>query len=276
MNLSFVVASPEVTQSPIAWVGWSATVLGQLAEIGYGGVEVQVRDPATIDRTRLRTDLRTAGLAVAGVSTGPISGEDGLYLTAADDAVRKGAMQRLRAAVELGADLGTHVAIGGIRGMSTWAPDRATAMAWLRQGVEGVIERAAQLDVPVVLEPQSRHVTDIFNRIDQTIEFIKSIGSPLLGIEADSYHMALEERSVLAALVQVHRAGLLRHVQIGDSNRLAPGWGHLNWGDFFATLCALDYSGWVSVESAQIPDSRAAAGQGFRIASAFGAPCSES
>jgi D-psicose/D-tagatose/L-ribulose 3-epimerase len=82
--------------------------------------------------------------------------------------------------------------------------------------------------------------------------------------------MALEERSVPAALVTAHRSGLLRHVQLSDSNRLAPGWGFLNWADIFATLDALDYDRWICIEALQSPESEAVAMQGHRLATAMG------
>ena len=132
-------------------------------------------------------------------------------------------------------------------------------MSWFQSVLDRVLARAEALGTKVVLEPQNRYASDFMNRIADTVTVIESHGSPWLAIEADIYHMALEERSIPAALVTAQASGRLAHVQISDSNRLAPGWGNVNWQDIFATLSALKYDRWVSVEVSQLPDSKSAA-----------------
>jgi sugar phosphate isomerase/epimerase len=73
--------------------------------------------------------------------------------------------------------------------------------------------------------------------------------------------MALEERSIPAALIRGRKH--MTYVQLGDSNRLAPGQGFLPWRDFIETLRALEYDGWLSMEFSQKPDSRTAARQAY-------------
>jgi sugar phosphate isomerase/epimerase len=271
MRLSYTVATPEVARMPLAWVGDAATVLPSLAEIGYGGVELQTRDPGAFDTAAFHRQVRAAGLVVTGVSSGPAATDDGLYLTSPDAAVRAETLRRLTSILELAAEYGTHMAIGSACGFARWAGDRETALRWLRPAISTLVERAAALGTRIVLEPQSRSFTDLFNTVAQALAFVESFDTDLLGIEADSYHMALEERSVPAALVTASRSGRLVHVQISDTNRLAPGWGHLSWADFFGTLRALGYQGWVCVEAAQQPHSAAVARQGYRLAELVGA-----
>lgn len=271
MKLSYTMGTPEVTRVPIAWVGDPAVVLPSLAEIGYGGVELQTRDPRAFDVAAFYRQVQHSGLVVTGVSSGPAATDDGLYLTSPDAAVRAEAVRRFTSLLEVAAEYGADMAIGSARGFARWAPDRETSLGWLRAGITELLESAERLGVRIVLEPQSRQFTDLLNTVSSVLEFVVSLGSDLLGLEADSYHMVLEERSVPAALVAASRSGRLVHVQISDSNRLAPGWGHLNWADFFGTLQALDYSGWVCVEAAQQPDSTAVARQGHLLAEAVGA-----
>lgn len=269
LRLSYVLATPEVSAMPLAWVGWSDKTLARVAEIGYGGAELQVRDPGSLDATDLARSLARASLVPTGVSTGPVSTQDGLFLLSPEDDVRAAATRRMIAAAELAAELGTHVTIGGVRGFRRWAPDTATAMSWFGRALDAILERAESLGVTVVLEPQSRYNTDYFNRMRDTLDFIDLQGSDALAVEADTYHMALEEDSVPGSLVLALASGRLSHVQISDSNRLAPGWGSINWQDIFAILRALRYEHWVSVEVSQIPDSESAAVQGFRLATAL-------
>jgi sugar phosphate isomerase/epimerase len=272
VKLSYVVATPEVVRRPASWPGWSVQTLERLAEIGYQGVELQVCDVSRFDRRQVVAQLRGVGLEAVGVSTGPMASDDHLFLSDPDESVRHQAIARLCSAVEWAGELGTHVAIGSIRGFASWSADRATALDLLDDGLGQVVAAASDAGVEVLIEPQSRQATDLCNTVGQTVALIERLGVPGLGMEADSFHMALEEASVPAALVEAQRSGFLRHVQVSDTNRLAPGWGHLNWSDFFATLRSLGYDGYVSVEANQIPDSEAAAVQGMRFVSAALAP----
>jgi sugar phosphate isomerase/epimerase len=114
----------------------------------------------------------------------------------------------------------------------------------------------------VVLEPQMRFNTDFLNTFQETIDFIDSLGRPpQLVFEADLFHQAMEERSIPAALVRGQLSGLMSYVQLGDSNRLAPGWGHLPWMDLIETLKASGYDGWLAMEFTQGPDPAASAKQ---------------
>ncbi len=114
----------------------------------------------------------------------------------------------------------------------------------------------------MVLEPQMRFNTDFLNTFDETIQFIDALGRPAqLVFEADFFHQALEEKSIAAALVKGQLSGLMTYVQLGDSNRLAPGWGHLPWVDLIECLRAAGYDGWLAMEFTQAPDSDRAARQ---------------
>ena len=56
------------------------------------------------------------------------------------------------------------------------------------------------------------------------------------------------------------RAGArLGHIQLADSNRLAPGRGNLSWVDILETISAIGYGGWLSMEIHQEPDPGTAA-----------------
>ena len=81
LKMSYVVATPEVATMPLAWAGWPDSVLADIAEIGYRGIELQTRDPARLDRRAIARSLERAGLVATGVSTGAIPNEDGLFMT---------------------------------------------------------------------------------------------------------------------------------------------------------------------------------------------------
>jgi sugar phosphate isomerase/epimerase len=94
--------------------------------------------------------------------------------------------------------------------------------------------------VVIALEPLNRYENHMINTLADAASLCVKIGSPNLGIAADTYHMNIEEADPLQALVAA--APWIRHVQVSDSNRLEPGAGHIDWSATLATLWAIGYT----------------------------------
>ena len=255
MRLAYMIATPELKTMPMSWVGDYRRIIPRLAEIGYDGVELQVRDPAEFDGAALGRCAQEAGLAIAAVSTGAIGAEDGLFLMHADPEIRRRAIERYKSVLELAASYRVDASIGRFRGVLKSAPDRDTGIGWFRAALDQLVPVAEGLGIRIVLEPQMRFIGDFLNTIDETLEFINSYGSPTLMFEGDTFHQMMEEKSLLASIVAGVRSGRMTYYQISDSNRLAPGWGHHNWVDIVEVLRASGYDGWLSMEFTQQPDS---------------------
>jgi sugar phosphate isomerase/epimerase len=255
MRLAYMIATPELKSMPMAWVGDYQSMIPTLAEIGYQGIELQVRDPAAFDAAALARCAQQAGVQIAAVSTGAIGAEDGLYLMSPDAAIRTRAVERYKRVLELAGSYGTDASIGRFRGMAAWGPDRQTAIGWFRSALDELVPVAERLGICIVLEPQMRFIGDFLNTIAETLAFIEEYGSPVLAFEGDTFHQNMEEPSLLASIVQGQRSGKMTYYQVSDSNRLAPGWGHHNWLDIIEVLRASGYDGWVSIECNQKPDS---------------------
>jgi sugar phosphate isomerase/epimerase len=78
-----------------------------------------------------------------------------------------------------------------------------------------------------------------------------------LGLMPDVFHMNIEDAQIGATLVQY--AHLIRYVHLADSNRLAPGQGHLDFDDVFDGLKSGGFDGWVAIEILPRPDPDTAA-----------------
>ncbi|NJD27970.1 MAG: sugar phosphate isomerase/epimerase [Chloroflexi bacterium] len=268
VKLAYTIATPEVPRLSLGWAGDAGVICRELAEVGYQGVELQVRDPALFDGAKLRRTITEAGLDIAAVSTGQIA-EEGFHFTSPDEQIRRRAIERFGGALRLAAEYGVDVSIGSVRGQVGWAPSRDKGIDWLRGAIEKLLGEAARLGVRIVLEPQLRLRMDYLNTIDEAVAFARSFGSDQLVIEADTYHMAAEEQSLPAAIVRGRSSGLVTYFQLADSNRLAPGLGHLNWVDIIETIKATGYDGWLSIECLQRPDSRRCAEQALRYVGAL-------
>lgn len=93
--------------------------------------------------------------------------------------------------------------------------------------------------VIIALEPLNRYENHMINTLADAQQLCEQIGSPNLGIAADTYHMNIEEPDPLKSLVDA--APWIRHVQVSDSNRLEPGAGHIDWSATLDVLWAIGY-----------------------------------
>jgi len=249
-GLCFPVATPD-TQDPgmLALRGDLATSFSVLAELGYAGAELMVRDVRELPVREIARMARDYGLVIPAVSTGQCRKEDGLQLCSPDSTLRRRSVDRVREVLDFAAELEALVNIGTLRGT---LPDRSL-------GVESLVELLAH-SPKIAVEPQCKWVSNWIQTVDEALELIGECGG--LSILFDVYHAELEEASVPAAMV---RAGeKISWVQFSDSNRKAPGWGHWNFGEYERMLSAVGYQGYVSVECLPWPSAAEAAAQAMQ------------
>lgn len=265
MKFAYTVAAPDGSAPGLALHGDFRRDLDAVRTAGFDGVELYVRDPSRLDPERLARQIADAGLQMPAVCTGEVYGTDGLALSSADAAVRRAALGRTRAIIELASRWGAPVNIGRLRGPLPPDPDgRRAAEQRAADAFQALADTAAAAGTAVVLEPINKHEINFINTTAEGIAWMRRIGHPAFAIMLDVYHVALEDPSVPAAFVTAGRAGGLRHVHLCDGNRLAPGWGSLNLKDVLATLRAMDYRAWITVECLQRPNGAAAVAQSGR------------
>jgi hypothetical protein len=86
-----------------------------------------------------------------------------------------------------------------------------------------------------------------------------SLSRRFYDLRMKGFHMNIEEANLADALVSA--SSLVGHVHFADSNRLAPGWGHVDFSKILAALSKIGYDGPFGVEILPKPDDLAAAGQ---------------
>jgi D-psicose/D-tagatose/L-ribulose 3-epimerase len=266
-KLAYMSTTPEVNgPMALAWHADLDVVIPAVKELGYTGLELQTRDPGEFDHKAVKQKIENAGLEIVAISTGPIGIEDGLYICHKDADGRKKAIERYKKVLDLAGEWGVDSSIGGFRGRTAMMGDRQGALAHFRDTVADFATIAKSKGRKIVLEPQCRINTDFLMTMQETIDFIQALekdGIDNLVLEADMFHQALEEKSIVAAMVTA--SPYLAHVQLGDSNRLAPGQGFLPWRDIIETLRALKYDAWISMEFTQKPDSPTCAKQAIEF-----------
>jgi len=104
----------------------------------------------------------------------------------------------------------------------------------------------------LLIEPINRYETNFINNVTQALEFIDQVGEANIGVILDTFHMNIEEPSIYGSIQQAGER--LWHVHLVDSNRYAPGMGHLDIPRIVQTIQKISYDGYVSAEVVPIPD----------------------
>lgn len=222
--------------------------LRKVANLGFDGVELAVRDPNSLDTAVLRTALRETGLPVCAIGTGEAYGEEGLSFTSSEALVRRKAVERIRSQVDFSGEIGCPIVIIGlIRGRaSSDEPGRERAKVLVVDALKECAQYAFDKGIAFALEPINRYETNLVNTVDEGLSLLKEVGRENMGLLVDTFHMNIEEPSMEESL---RKAGnLILHVHIADSNRWAPGCGHIDFPSILKVLEEAGYDGFLSAE----------------------------
>ncbi len=261
MLLSLAIQTPEVPATiPIALLsGNLEEKLAKAASMGFDGLELITTDPASLDRSGLKSLLANANLKVSAIASGGMAFAAKLTLLHADPAVANAAREKLDEMIDLAADLAAPVVtIGSFRGRIVG--NKQQSLRELADILRQAGVRAAGSHVRLALEPLNRYETDLLHTAKECLTFVlDDIGDPAVGILLDSYHVNIEESSWTEPYCQMMKAGKLFYVHLGDNNRLPPGKGLIDFPAILRTLNEGGYKGWITAELLPIPDPDQAA-----------------
>ena len=108
----------------------------------------------------------------------------------------------------------------------------------------------------VLIEPINRYETNFVNTGLQGLELMDEVGEPNLRLLLDTFHMNIEQVNLTTALREA--GDKLGYIHFADSNRLAPGQGHIDFVEVVHTLISIGYSGFLTVEILPLPDDASA------------------
>ncbi|WNF00281.1 sugar phosphate isomerase/epimerase [Streptomyces luomodiensis] len=259
--LAYTVSGDDcAAPMPLGFGAPLAEAVRRLAELGYDGVEVQVRDTTARDAHALARTAETAGLTVLGIGTGPVAAQDRLTLTDPSPDVRRHALHRLLGAARLAGELGVPVTLGQTRG--TFLPGLAdTQRTWAERAVAQLAEEAAARGSRLLLEPQSRANTSLWHTPDEALAVIGSFDAPA-GLVLDTHHLDAEGVDTVRAVAE--HAPVTGCLQLAAPSTRGP----LTLRDprLPALLNALrtgGFTGWLTLEHTQDGDSPRAAARSW-------------
>ena len=263
MKTAIVVSVSKTAFEALASAADVRGAFRMAGDLGFDAVEIAVRDPALVSASEIERLAREYGIEIAAIGTGQAYVDEGLSLTSRDRGTRERAVRRMKDQLLLGKELKARVIVGLIRGTAEKA-DVEAALERLRESLTELGEYATAIGSPgLLLEPINRYETRLLNSVEETLTFLEPLGGLPVKILADVFHMNIEDRSPPEAL---RRCGLrLGHVHFADSNRWAPGQGHIDFQPLFDSLAAIGYMGFLSAEILPLPSPEEA----FRLTSDF-------
>ena len=257
MKLAIVLSTQATKFDGVAFKGDFKANVAKIAEWGYDGVELAIRDPKLVDADALERVLRAHDLAVPAIGTGQAWNDEGLSYTDPDPGVRAAAIERTISHIPFAARMNAVIIIGLLRGVVKPGVDHTQAMDWLVQALQECCSAAEPNGVRIALEPLNRYETSLVANVADGLDLIQRIGADNMGLLLDTYHMNIEEPVIEDS---VRAAGdRIFHFHVADSNRWYPGAGHLDFESILNALFETGYQGYVSGEFMPKPDPDTAA-----------------
>lgn len=240
--------------APVVYRGAYETIFPMMAEDGYRGVELHIRDSREIDRGKLSKVLQRNGLTLTSIGTGAAYGAWHLNIADHDQAIRKRAIQCLREHMITAESYHGLIIIGSMQGRFQDAQSPEEFMWNVEESLYELDRLAQQHDVTVGYEIMNHYESDFLFRIKDGVKFMEEHSFARIGLHIDTVHMNIDESDLGNA---IRGAGKwIRHVHLADNDRYYPGHGHLNFREILQGLKDIGYDGALALETFCRPESR--------------------
>jgi sugar phosphate isomerase/epimerase len=256
-----IVASVEPGYVPLGIGGDFGENAKIIAGLGFEGVELHVDELETIDTCYISDIAGRHGLKITGVGSGQHYVKHRLGLSTNDEDVRKRTIDRVARALQFASELKSNIHIGA--GQGTYTKTYEEGLSHLTESLRECAKVAQELSTRIDIEICNRYLPAMIRTIDQGKILIDAVGSPWVRLLADTHHMNIEEASLPESIRGAK--GYLAYMHFSDSNRLAPGMGHIDYRAIAEALKDIEYEGFCTAEFIPQPDPITAARQMIRL-----------
>jgi sugar phosphate isomerase/epimerase len=260
MKIGIAVASREALPSAfVVFRDELCNCVNRAAQLGFDGVELALLRADEVNVPRMKERLSATGLEIPCISSGQVFAADHLYFTHPDPAIRTAAVDRIIGMIQLAAEFGARVNTGRVRGIIHEGETVETAKQRYLACLHRCADVAEKVGVELIVEPVNRYEVNFINSCAEGLELIKETGRPCVKLMPDLFHMNIEDASFRDAFENAR--DYISYVHVADSNRLAPGWGHMPFDEIFGILRDIGYEGYLTAEILPKPEPDLAAAQ---------------
>jgi sugar phosphate isomerase/epimerase len=259
MKLAVAVASRDAPDDAfVVWRGFEES-FRKAKEYGYHGVELALKSADDVNVGNLERWLSKYDLEVSCISTGQVFAVLDLYFTHPDADRRRELISVFTGLIRLARDFGRMVNVGRARGFFSPKQSRDEVESLFIETTERLCEVAEPEGVTIIIEPVNRYEINFVNSVEDGAEILSRIKSRNVGLMPDVFHMNIEDAHIGESLARYGQ--FVKYIHFADSNRWAPGQGHLDFDEVFDGLKRGHFDGWGSIEIIPKPDPDTAARQ---------------
>lgn len=214
----------------------------KVRNLGFDVLEIScaaLKNISTTEMDDLKSEARNQGITLTA-GYGPSAAEN---LASADEAVTGHAIEFYTDILKKLEYLDIHTIGGGI--YSYWPVDYSKTIDkagdWARsvQNVRTVAKIAGECGVDYCLEVLNRFEGYILNTAKEAVQFVTEVDVPAAKIMLDTFHMNIEEDSMIDAILTA--GDKLGHFHVGENNRRCPGKGTMPWAEIGHALRRVGY-----------------------------------
>jgi len=224
-------------------------IFKKFKEMGFDGVEIALEKKGDINYDMALNELKENDLECSSICGlfGPnrdIRGPNKEYIA--------GGLSYMRDCIDACISLECNLLVGPVYsavGRANLESEEAKKEQWKTavKNLKEVCKYAEDKGVFIALEPLNRFETDFINTCTQAINLIRDVGSNMLKIHLDTFHMNIEEKSSMQAILDA--GDLLYHFHASENDRGAPGTGQVHWNKVASALKGIGYNRYIVIES---------------------------
>lgn len=224
------------------WAADYKKYIEKVRNLGFDILEIScaaLKDISTAEMDDLKSEAKAQGVILTA-GYGPSASEN---LASADEAVTKYAIGFYTDILKKLEYLDIHTIGGGI--YSYWPVDYSRpidkAGDWERsvRNVRTVAKIAGECGVDYCLEVLNRFEGYLLNTSREAVQFVEEVDVPAAKVMLDTFHMNIEEDSMVDAILTA--GDKLGHFHVGENNRRCPGKGYLPWAEIGQALRRIGY-----------------------------------
>lgn len=266
MKYALVISASKTKFGPVVFREDIVKNILKTKTMGYDGIEFAIRNAKEFNLKEVIKVVEKFDLSVPAIGTGQIYFEEKLSFSDTNEMIRNEAVRRVKEIIDISSYFNSAVIIGLVRGnidgnSVNYEKELVIAELRIANCLQKCIEYSEKYKTIFLIEPLIRYNSNIFNKIEDVKIFIDKYQDKIdisrIGILADTYHMNVEEQLILKSFKDYYK--LIKHIHFSDSNRLAPGLGHIDFTEILKLLKQKDYKGFISFEILPLPDSETAA-----------------
>jgi len=226
----------------------SLKLIKDFKEMGFDGVEIALENKGDFDYKEALSILKDNGLECSSICGAYGPGRD-LRGSREDQETAK---QYIKDCIDACSDLECNVFVGphySMVGRANYVSPDDKKEQWkiVVNNLRDVCKYAEDKGVYLAIEPLNRFETDFINICSDAIKMIEDVGSPMLKIHLDTFHMNIEEKSLPLAILDA--GNNLFHVHASENDRGAPGTGTVYWKGVKDALNRIKYNRYIVIES---------------------------